>query len=283
MLNVGMSSCGFALNEESFKKLSETGIKNIEISLAYEKYGELDYKLTKKLADEYGVKLWSYHLPFSGIWTCDITSHETDIRKKSVELWCDCIRRGADIGIDKFVAHPSSEPKPEDSERETFINYAKENLDYLAEFAAKQGAVIAVEDLPRTCLGRTADEIADLISVNDKLRVCFDTNHLLIDDNLTFIDKLADKIVTTHISDYFFVDECHWLPGEGEIDWHALYNKLVSSGYKGVWMYELGFKSPKTLTRARNLDFSDFYNNAMEIMNGKPLTVVPGEKHPELL
>ncbi len=282
MLNVGMSSC-FALNEENFKKLAETGIKNIEISLAYEKYGELDYKNVKKLADEYAVNLWSYHLPFSGPWTCDIASHEESVRRRAVELWCDCIRKATDIGIDKFVAHPSSEPKPEDEERQVFINYAKENLDYLAEFAAKCGAVIAVEDLPRTCLGRTADELADLISVNDKLRVCFDTNHLLIDDNISFVEKLSDKIITIHASDYFFVDECHWLPGEGEIDWHALYNKLIEKGYNGVWMYELGFKSPRTLTRDRNLDFKDFYNNAMEIMNGKPLTVVPGEKHPELL
>ena len=283
MLNVGMSSCAFALTEENFKKLGKTGIKNIEISLAYDKYPELDYKQTKKLADEYGINLWSFHLPFSSPWTCDIASHEEGVRKKAVDIWCDCIRRGADIGINKFVAHPSSEPKPEDEQRATFINYAKENLDYLAEFAAKQGAIIAVEDLPRTCLGRTADEIADLVSANDKLRVCFDTNHLLIDDNLGFVEKLGNKIVTIHASDYFFVDECHWLPGEGEIDWHALYNKLIDCGYNGVWMYELGFKSPRTLTRSRDLDFGDFYNNAMEIMSGKPLTVVPGEKHPELL
>ena len=36
MLNVGMSSCAFALTEENFKKLKETGIKDIEISLGYE-------------------------------------------------------------------------------------------------------------------------------------------------------------------------------------------------------------------------------------------------------
>lgn len=283
MLRVGMSSAAFALTDENFKGLKNAGISDIEISLGYDKYKELDIAAVKKLADQNGVNIWSYHLPFSGPWTCDIASHEAGIRKKSVELWCDYIRKATDIGIDKFVAHPSSEPKPEDEERATFINYAKENLDYLAEFAAKHGAVIAVEDLPRTCLGRTADEIADLISVNDKLRVCFDTNHLLIDDNISFVEKLHDKIVTIHASDYFFVDECHWLPGEGEIDWHALYNKLTECGYNGVWMYELGFKSPRTLTRTRNLDFSDFYNNAMEIMTGKPLTVVPGEKHPELL
>lgn len=283
MLKVGMSSCAFQLTEENFKNLAEAGIKNIEISLAYDKYPDLDYKAVKKLADEYDINIWSYHLPFSGPWTCDIASHDAGVRDRAVEKWCSCIRQGAEIGIDKFVAHPSSEPKPEDQERFPFLLYAQSNLDYLADFAARYGATIAVEDLPRTCLGRTADEMADLISVNDKLRVCFDTNHLLIDDNISFVEKLADKIITIHASDYFFVDECHWLPGEGEIDWHALYNKLVEKGYNGVWMYELGFKSPKTLTRSRDLTFKDFYNNAMEIMTGKPLTVIPGEKHPELL
>ena len=283
MLNVGMSSCAFALNEENFKKLAEADIKNIEISMAYEKYNDIDYKQIKRLSDAYGVNIWSYHLPFSGPWTCDIASHDARVRDRAVDMWCSCIRQGAEIGIDKFVAHPSSEPKPEDEERDIFLFRAKENLDYLADFAAKYGATIAVEDLPRTCLGRTADEMLDLISVNDKLKVCFDTNHLLIDDNISFIEKLKDKIITIHASDYFFVDECHWLPGEGEIDWHALYNKLIEVGYNGVWMYELGMKSPRTLTRSRDLDFKDFARNAFEIMNGKPLTVIPGTKHPELL
>ena len=280
MLKVGMSSCAFDLTAENFKKLAEAGIKDIEISLPYECYGDIDHKQVKKYADEYGVNLWSYHLPFCGPWVCDIASPAEDIRRRAVDMWCDYIRKASEVGVDKFVAHPSSEPKPEDEERLTFINYAKENLDFLAEFAAKHGAVIAVEDLPRTCLGRTADELADLISVNDKLRICFDTNHLLIDDNISFVEKLCDKIVTTHVSDYFFYDECHFLPGEGKVDWHALYNKLIEKGYNGVWMYELGCTPPGNLKRVRNLEFTDFYNNAMEIMTGKPLTVIPLREQP---
>ena len=151
------------------------------------------------------------------------------------------------------------------------------------EIAQKSGGTVAVEDLPRTCLGRDTDELCKLVSADDRLRVCFDMNHLLYDDNVEFIKALGEKIITVHVSDYDFTNERHWLPGEGKNPWDAIYNGLKEVGYNGVWMYELGFKSPRTLTRSRDLDFSDFYNNAMEIMSGKPLTVVPGEKHPELL
>ena len=85
----------------------------------------------------------------------------------------------AHIGIDKFIVHPSAEPIEKDLRSENF-KYSMESLDRLAEIAYAEGAVIAVEDLPRTCLGNSADEIGKLISVNDKLRVCFDTNHLLL-------------------------------------------------------------------------------------------------------
>ena len=142
----------------------------------------------------------------------------------------------------------------------------------LAEFAYGRGAVIAVEDLPRTCLGNTAAEVQRLISANDRLRVCFDTNHLLIDTNLNFIEKLGDKIVTVHVSDYDFSDEKHWLPGEGLVDWRALYTALTASEYRGAWLYELGLRSPKTLMRSRDLTFADFARNAREIVNSEEIT-----------
>ena len=56
--------------------------------------------------------------------------------------------------------------------------------------------------LPRTCLGNCSNEIAELISVDSSLGICFDTNHLLIENPINFINKLGNRIVTLHISDY---------------------------------------------------------------------------------
>jgi sugar phosphate isomerase/epimerase len=200
--------------------MQAAGISATEISLTPEMYPILDHKQVEAYAKKYGVELWSYHLPFHPFTELDPSSLDGEIRKHTLEYFTELIKKGSDIGIDKFIVHPSGE-RIYDEERADRMKYSMESMDKLAEIAYQHGAWIAIEDLPRTCLGNTADEVLQLISVNDKLRVCFDTNHLLKDDQIQFMDKLADKIITVHISDYDYVNERHWLPGEGKIDWNA--------------------------------------------------------------
>jgi sugar phosphate isomerase/epimerase len=166
------------------------------------------------------------------------------------------------------VVHPSGEPISDET-RANRLSGAKDSLAKLADLAETYGAIIAVEDLPRSCLANTADELAELISASDKLRVCFDVNHLLQGTHADFLEKLGDKIITLHISDYDFKDEKHWLPGEGDIHWQSLYQGLVKVGYDGMWLYELGQTPPRHLHRDRNLTFSDYVENARTIFAGQ--------------
>lgn len=275
MLEIGLSTCGFTPNEENFRKLSESGIKNAELCVKFDEYPLLNHKEIKRAADNASVRLWSYHLPFAGDKVFDIASPDTDLRKYTVNTLAEYIKKGSDIGIDKFVVHPCGEPKSSEGDaRENELLCSMESLDFLAEIAAKEGAVIAVEDLPRSCLANTSLELERLISANGKLRVCFDTNHLLSENPLDFIERLGDKIITLHVSDFDFINERHWLPGEGKLDWQAIYNKLIEKAYTGPWLYEISLEpNPRTMER-RRLNFSDFYNNAMEIFEGKCPTPV---------
>ena len=275
MLEIGLSTSGFALNEENFTKLSAAGIKNAELCVSFPMYASLNHKEIRRASDAAGVRLWSYHLPFAGAKEFDIASLDEELRKSTLNTLSEYVKRGADIGIDKFVIHPCGEPKSSDGAvREEEILRSMSSLDYLATLAAREGAIIAVEDLPRSCLGNTAAEIERLISANDKLKVCFDTNHLLTENNVDFIERLGEKIVTVHVSDFDFINERHWLPGEGKLDWQAIYKKLLEKGYRGPWLYEIGLEpNPKTIDR-RTLEFSDFYNNAMEIFEGKTPTPI---------
>ena len=237
MYEIGLSTPDF-VNEQLFSDMASAGIKNIEISLDKKKSEALDYAQLKEWSEKYGVKLWSFHLPFWPFDEIDISSPA--IAEKTVSYLMGFIRKASEIGINKFVIHASGEPIKEE-DRSLRMNIAKNSLYLLCEEAKKYGSVICVEDLPRTCLGRSSSDILELLTAHPDLRVCFDTNHLLDEKITDFIYAIGDKIVATHISDYDFNNERHWLPGEGKNDWLSIYHALKDVGYKGPWLYEISF------------------------------------------
>ena len=86
--------------------------------------------------------------------------------------------------------------------------------------------------------------VAVLDAIPD-LRVCFDSNHCLLQTNPEYIRACGNKIVTLHISDYDFINERHILPGDGMNYWDNILTALEESDYNGVFNYELTFNSPK--------------------------------------
>ena len=261
MYKIGLSSCGKELSRQLFADYAKAGLEAIEITPNWEDYKYLNYKDLKRYSEEFGVTLWSYHLPFQ---TTDLSTQDRAWRLCATEYMSELIKQGSDIGIHKFVAHPSSGSFPPE-ERAERILCAKDSLNELAEVAARFDSEICVEVLPRECLGNCSDELLDIISVNDKLKVCYDTNHLLKEDCITFLERVGHKIATVHVSDYDFVDERHWLPGEGKLDWTQLYNGLQKCGYNGIWMYEIRFERSD---REKVLTCIDFAENAKEIFAG---------------
>ena len=273
-MKVGLSVNGIgskSLDLENLKKMKASGIDTVEISLGRDLSLALDYDGLKKSADEAGIELWSFHLPFMPFAEIDVSSTDEKIRTCSIDMLSDMMRKSSKIGIKRFVIHPSGEPIS-DLDREARMAAAKKSLALLGALAARLGSVLCVENLPRTCLGRNSAEILELISAHESLRVCFDTNHLLEEDITDFIRKTGAKIETIHVSDYDKLNERHWLSGEGCIDWQSLYSELLSVGYSGAWLYELHLEAPPSIIRPRDLEFSDFRANAEEIFSGKEPT-----------
>ena len=214
----------------------------------------------KELSDKYGVEIISAHFP------CD----RADIADESVfdytlKTLTDVIKEASEAGIHRFVAHAGSDEDNETCEaRHKRLKTAKKMLNLLAEYAAEFNSVIAVETLPRGCIGRDIDEISELLGVNDKLKVCLDVNHIFRDDLLELVRKFGKRIVTTHISDYNFIDEQHWMPGVGKINWDKLIDTLIEIDYNGPWMYEVAFYESGRL--GRRIVCSDFVDNANSIL-----------------
>lgn len=267
-LRLGASSFAVGVPDRSaFCAYAQAGIGTMEVSVPADKYDDIDWNKLQEYAKEFGIELWSMHLPFQPFETIDISSGDCDVRRYTLEYLTGLIKKACSIGIGTIVIHPSGEPIAEE-ERAERIKYAKDSLSALAEAADKGGAVIAVENLPRTCLGRNSNEIEELISADERLRVCFDTNHLLGEPIDYFVRKLGQNIATTHFSDFDYKNERHWLPGEGLIDWEKLMLQLKETGYRGPIVYEISLVTPPTIDR-RPITLSDFADNYSVLMSGK--------------
>lgn len=272
-LRFGMSTCGIIdLDEKAFETYAAAGVSELELAYFYLDSKEIDWNGLKKRAEMAGIGLWSYHLPFSPIGEIDIAHPDNEKRVSVVRGLSEIIKHAGDIGIDKMVIHPSAEPY-DGEERGDVIKRAQESLVFLADAAEGCGAVIAVENLPRMCLGRTSEELKKLISVDSRLRVCFDTNHVLAQPIDEFILDIGDKIITTHFSDCDFKNERHWLPGEGKINWNIIFEALHKINYNGPLLYELDFKAYSTIDR-RLLTCEDFKNNYHCLVNNLPLQAI---------
>ena len=274
----GFSTCGKKpIDRASLASYKAVGIEALEYSengcRQGDYYTTVDYKQMVADATAEGILPWSFHLPFLPFETLNIATVDKEILKSSVAYFGEIIRRIGDAGIHTAVIHPSGEPNAPEIRAEIMKN-AKEGLAALAEIGAQSGVIVAVEDLPRTCLGNSSAEILELLSVDDRLRVCFDTNHLLGEDIPTFMRAVGAKIQTVHVSDYDFIDERHWLPGEGKIDWKTVMQTFDEIGYQNPFIYEVGFNELKTISRPRPLTAADFVQNAKELHENLTLTVL---------
>ena len=194
---------------------------------------DYDYSAVQQTAQKYGIYMQSVHLALGD---------KLDISYKPPKAYAlDVLTRQlintAKADVKYAVLHASAEPIG-DSERKSRMMTAADSILRLCEVAAKHNITLCLEDLPRSCLCNDIDELSSLLSLDSSLRVCFDVNHLLKCTHAQFMQAFGEKIVTTHISDYDFVDDRHWVPGEGKIDWAELADLFEQYDYHGAFLFE---------------------------------------------
>lgn len=198
--------------------------------------------------DSSGLKVWSVHMPYSR--TLDISVIDDAKRAENVQYMKDMMRVAGIFQPQYLVLHPSAEPITPD-EREQRLANSHASIGELAPVAKEIGAVLCIENLPRTCLGQNGEEMMRLIEGYDEVRLCFDTNHLLYQSHEDYFKTVAKgKIKTVHLSDYDFADERHLIPGKGLIDNRALWAGILENGYDGIMMFEC-YGEPAQLDTAR--------------------------------
>ena len=225
--------------EHQIKKLKSLGFDSVDLNLfgsnkpaVYEQVFNALPDLVKIIKDN-GLYLNGVHLPFGAI--LDISSPDEELAKRSLDFAVKVVKE-----VDKYkpycyIIHGSGDGVPNDL-RQSMLDRLINALNHLA---SQTSCTLCVENLPRVCLLNTIAEIKGALAKMPKVKLCLDANHLLAEKTEDAITKLGDVIKTTHISDHDYINERHWLPTQGKIDWQKVIGALEKIGYDGVFNYEL--------------------------------------------
>ena len=192
MRRVGFSLYGKdRLDDKIAAEIADSGLEVLELDMSAEDYPNADFYKTAEVAKRHGLEIASIHLPIAPQHIYDVTHKYATVGAMPYQI--ELIKRGCEIlGTKHIVIHSGGEPLQEE-ERAERVARAGEKLPQLADVAAEYGADICIESLPRTCLGRDSDEILAMLAYDDRLRVCFDANHIFRETEVEFIRKIGKK------------------------------------------------------------------------------------------
>lgn len=253
LTGIGMSS------EEEYQTLAKLGFDSIDYSLMYNYKDPLwklpDRELRSKFEEikeqilECGLIVGQTHSP--------IVANYISCPETKEERWhahVQAIKATAYLGAPYTVIHPISPPRK--LKGKEYYEYAKEiNMEFfrfLEPYLQQYNVKVAIENLfvNDGVLGRTtkaacstAEELMDYIdSLNsDRFVVCLDTGHATLagQDPVEMIYKLGKKYLhVTHLHDNDYINDDHFMPGIGKIDWLAIGKALNDIGYEGIFNYE---------------------------------------------
>ena len=256
-LGASLHSIANPLTAEALSAVAASGIATLEVWPPLFDPAGWDAKTAlKEMLARTGIRPMTIHARFGGPY--DISVLDTEAHRNAVADTLSAVDLAVEFDAPMVVVHASAEPIGAD--RPERRAQARRALGEIGRRAAAAGRRIAVELLPRTCLGNTADE---LLAILDGLPAatfgaCLDVNHLM-DRYRTLPDvirRLGDRLITTHLSDYDGVDEKHWLPGAGVIAWPGVLAALDAIGYAGPFNFECRLEHDTPAARVRALEAS---------------------------
>ncbi len=245
-------------NRDGLEASVRAGITHLEVGLSASDPDPAKRQALVDAAIDLGMTIDSIHLPFGGKWDISDSAYE---RNTAVNQYVELLEEVAAWKPRVAIIHPSAEPITDDDRGERLMR-SRDRLAAIAERAANVGIQLCVEDLPRTCLGNRSDEILALIDGVPQLAVCCDVNHLFQERPEHFIQKVGNRIQALHISDYDGEHDCHWVPGQGVIDWSAVIQALVNVGFTGTFMFEVISKKDKDPIAPQTL--GDWWRTTLE-------------------
>ncbi len=183
----------------------------------------------------------------------DISSIDGEVRESAVARLGKSIRDVGQFLSDAIVvvhpenANPDRQPGDDDARKEN----CRKSLEELANSAAEYDVRIAIENMRwradnpnRT--GMYTDQLMEIIHDMDRMiGICFDVGHANISEGSDLggaFSRNAHRIIHIHLDDNLGIEDDHFQPGEGNIDFESFYNVVEESGYDGMVQLEVKMK-----------------------------------------
>lgn len=161
---------------------------------------------------------YTVHVPFSDI---NIASLNRAIRLASVTEIAECLRRGADLGISKFVTHAGAHSVLSYSDRERAFLLSRESIKSLSVLSASLGVELLVENMCSIdSIARDGREMKMLIA-GTKAGICLDFAHAALTGKQESFADTEQMIGMLHLSDNDLKSDSHSSLGTGGVDCRA--------------------------------------------------------------
>jgi sugar phosphate isomerase/epimerase len=177
-----------------------------------------------------GLLLENIHAPYensNNLWSEDRTVRDAAVRNR-IGWVEDCAKYDVPIMV-MHITCGVDQPEPN--------NYGLDSIARILETAEALGVTVAIENTRRVDYLETV--MREITSPN--LGFCYDTSHdwATSETPTTLLRQWSHRLVNVHLSDNDGLEDRHWLPGEGIVDWMDVCDILSGLSFPGHLMLEV--------------------------------------------
>ncbi len=195
----------------------------------------------RRILNRHGVWVRTIHSDLG----VDLAALDDDVRTQAVATVASCFEPFAELGGFAVIVHPSRGDSPAEH-LEPRIDAFRRSLDTLLSQSEPLGIRLACENLQHKGEPRPLCRMEDLRRVIDdyppSVGICLDTGHAN-NNGLDPADEAriaGERLIALHLQDTDAVEDRHWPPGLGNINWRRVSAALTEIGFDGAWTFEVG-------------------------------------------
>ena len=195
----------------------------------------------RRILNHHGVWARTIHPQIADV---DLAALDPAVRAQAVDTVLSCFEPFAELGGFASILHPTSgDVRAED--QQIRIAAFRRSLDTLTARAEQLGIRLACENLQLKGQPRPLCRMEDLRRVVDDypstVGICLDTGHAN-NNGMDPADEAriaGERLIALHMQDTDAVEDRHWPPGLGTINWRRVSAALIEIGFDGARTFEV--------------------------------------------